>query len=83
MTLAAARVFQAAYACHPESKRDLLRITVDQAYASGGVTGHATDLWCERDAPIPVRDETVEWDHKHVLIGDKPYKKLENDSVSF
>jgi hypothetical protein len=75
-----ATVIQAGYAEHPESGKDLLRITVDHEYAVGGETNPTTWLWVDRRAPVPRDGEQVRWDGHHAWIEGHIWPKVEYDS---
>lgn len=74
-------IVQAAQAEHPESGRDLLRLTVDQPYDVGGQSYPYTDIWGPLSIdPRPEYGYPVSWDHHSIWLGAKVYKKVENDS---
>ncbi len=75
-----ATVLQADHVEHPESGRELVRITVSKEWASGGVTYPSTDIWAEIACPIPEDGETVEWDGHHVWVRGACWRKREYDS---
>jgi hypothetical protein len=63
-----------------------MRVTVDHAFASGGITYGTTDLWVgdRVDAPgqlmpEPTFREPIQWDGHHVLFRGVTYHKPEMD----
>lgn len=75
-----ATVIQAGLDTHPESGKRLLKITVDASYEVAGVSYSATDIWAEAQAPVPAFGDVVSWDHRHVMLSGRTWRKVENDS---
>ena len=75
-----ATVIGAGPAEHPESGKDLMKVTVAAAYAIDGETCLSTDVWCERDMPEPKFGEVLSWGSSHVWLRGARYDKIEYDS---
>ena len=74
-----ARVVSGGLASHPESGAELMRILVDHPFEDGGEGAPETELWAERDCPEPATGEDIAWNHRHVVLRNVAWRKVEND----
>jgi hypothetical protein len=74
-----ARVLGAGLVSIPASGQEALQLLLDYPQMVAGVRWRITGIYVGPGAPRPVLGEVVSWDHRHVVIGGKVWRKIDDE----